>query len=126
MVWIIIGATLLLAVWTWGWIANRPLRDALAKGDAQQIIAAIDRRSTAQQIHTYHRTIRMLWDGYQRETAIAVIRGMATRHDAEKITQYWLHQAIEIEPQLSLAGLEDAFLADHYRPEVAATCGSYG
>lgn len=74
----------------------------------------------------YNRAVRLLWDAYERELAMPVIRELALRHADSRIAQYWLDQAQRVEPELATGHLGRAFLAEHFNAGVAAKCGSAG
>lgn len=80
----------------------------------------------SRQPDAYNRAIRRLWDAYERELAAALVRKLAEHHPEQRITQYWLDQVQQVEPELARRMFEDAFLSKYFRPEVAARCGSFG
>ena len=68
--------------------------------------------------------IQQLWNAYERELALPLIRALALRFPDDRITQYWLDHLKRVEPEL--AAQEEQFLAEYYQPEIAASCGRFG
>ncbi len=95
-------------------------------GDLNALLESLAKRSEAAQPNAYNRVIRRLWDAYQREKAIPLVRALVEKHGEAQIAQYWLQQVRTVEPELAQASFDEAFLAAHHRPEVAATCGPVG
>ena len=56
----------------------------------------------------------------------ASIRELAARYGDARIAQYWLRQALTVEPAISREIFSRAFVTEHYQPEVAAQCGPVG
>ena len=78
------------------------------------------------QPNAYNVAIRSIWDAYQRPLACELVRELGSRHPSARITQYWIKQALEVEPEAARRILGEEFLNDVYRPEVARQCGSFG
>lgn len=95
-------------------------------GSVDVLLESLLRRSPAAQPSAFNRAIRRLWDAYQREKAIPFVRALVEKHGEAQIAQYWLEQVRTVEPELARASFDEAFLAAHHRPEVAATCGPVG
>jgi len=101
--------------------------DRAAKhGDLSGLVEVIQRRPEAVQPTVYNHAIRRLWDGYQRELAVALIRELARNFGPTRIAQYWLQQVQQVEPKLAIEKLGKEFLDTHYLPELAAQCGPVG
>lgn len=102
------------------------LAQARADGDLAPLLAWIDAHGGARRLDAFNRVIRGLWDDYERELATRVIRELGARHAEERIAQYWLDQAQRVEPDLARRLLDREYLAQHFRPEIAARCGQFG
>jgi hypothetical protein len=98
----------------------------LKGGDVAALLKAIGERRPGARPDAYNRAIRRIWDEYQRPAAIPLIRALAEGHGDSRIAQYWLQQVSTVEPELAAASFDEAFMAEHYKPEVAATCGKVG
>lgn len=70
----------------------------------------------------WNQAIDSLWQAYQRDMAARLVVEGARRSDAP-IIQYWLRRFQEVEPELAREHFSEGFLAEHYRPDVAAKCG---
>ena len=99
---------------------------ALAGGELQPLLAAIGERREGARPDAFNRAIRRLWDEYQRERAVPLIRALAEGHKDSLIAQYWLDQLRTVEPELANEALGQEFLSQHYKPEVAKACGPVG
>lgn len=109
----------------------RPSLDTLAQRviktrDLGPLIAAIGRKPKATQPAAYHHAIRRLWEDYDRELAVDLIGELAREFPRERIAQYWLGQAQQVEPKLAQERLGREFLAAHFLPDLAAQCGPAG
>ena len=98
----------------------------LKGGEPGPLLKAIGERRPGARPDAYNRAIRRLWDEYQRPATIPLIRALAEGHGDSRIAQYWLQQVSTVEPELAAASFDEAFMAEHYKPEVAATCGKVG
>ncbi len=74
----------------------------------------------------YQNAIQYLWRNWQRPLAIRLIKAYAFEFSEERICQYWLRQALEIEPSVARMNFDDEFLRTYYQPEVAKTCVATG
>lgn len=99
---------------------------ALESGDLQPLLDAIQKRREGSRPDAFNRAIRRIWDEYQRERAVPLIRALAEGHKESLIAQYWLDQLRNVEPELAREALGDEFLKQHYKPEVAKACGPVG
>jgi type II secretory pathway pseudopilin PulG len=91
-----------------------------------KLFAVIAERREERRPDAYNRAIRRLWDEYQRERAVPLIRALVEGHGESLIAQYWLNQLRTVEPELAHDSLGDEFLSRHVKPEVAAACGPVG
>jgi hypothetical protein len=102
------------------------LAQARANGELAPLLEWIEAHGGPRRLDAFNRVIRGLWDDYERELATRVIRELGARHAEERIAQYWLDQAQRVEPELAARLLDREYLAQHFRPEVAARCGQFG
>ncbi|MFH1533113.1 MAG: hypothetical protein ABIK09_20495 [Pseudomonadota bacterium] len=106
--------------------AHAMLRRAGSTDDLEAVIRNVASLSTAARSLFYQRAINDLWGQFRRDLAVHLIRAFAAAHSSEKIAQYWLKQALEVEPALAQKALDEDFLKVHYRPTVAKQCGLTG
>lgn len=126
MSWILllaVGAFIVAALASFG---GRRLSRAMRNGTVEELVAALEAVPERGRVNAYSRTIQSLWDGYDRERALELIRAFAERFPKEKIAQYWMDKAITVEPKISSRWLDDDFVLRYYEPHVAQKCGTYG
>ena len=102
------------------------VRQAASSGDLGPVLAALKKKRPAAQPTAFNHAIRLLWDVHERQLALELIKELAARHGDARIAQYWLRQALTVEPAISRKVLSRAFVTEHYQPEVAAQCGPVG
>ncbi len=102
------------------------LEKATQSRDVGKVLENISKRSQSQRPNVYNRAIRALWDRYERELAVAIVRELARNHKEARITQYWLKQVQQVEPRLAREQLGEEFYETFFLPELAAQCGSAG
>ena len=127
-VWIALGAAALLAI-VWRSLLpslDRRVDRAVLRQDPAPLIAAIVGTRQGARPDAFNHAIRQLWDRYERALAMPLIRALAEHHPEAKIAQFWLGQAHSVEPELARQFFDAPFLQEHFRPEVAATCGEVG
>ncbi len=71
----------------------------------------------------FQAAIAWLWANWQRPLAAELSVHFAKQHGAEKITQFWVRQVMEVEPLTAQKTFDKKFLEQYYRPEVAKQCG---
>lgn len=103
----------------------RGLVQARATGDVSGLVAAIQASPESSRPTLWDQAIGALWGEYAREAATSLIMAGAQRSDAS-ILQYWIKQVMEVEPEIAEAYFDEEFLANHYHPQVAASCGRCG
>ncbi|MBA2662654.1 MAG: hypothetical protein H0U74_10195 [Bradymonadaceae bacterium] len=103
----------------------RALVQARATGEVAGLVIAIESSPLATRATLWDQTIGSLWGEYAREAATQLILEAAQRSDAA-IVQYWMRRVIEVEPELAEEHFSEEFLAEHFRPEIAAACGRCG
>ncbi len=106
--------------------AHAMLRRARTPDDLDPVIRSIAGLPAAARSLLFQRAINDLWAAYRRDLAIRLIHAFGETHDGEKIAQYWLKQAMEVEPALARKVFDKDFLEAHYRPTVAKECGMTG
>jgi hypothetical protein len=123
----IVAAIVLLVLWSRfaPSPANR-VRQAAKSGDLGPLLAALDKKRPAAQPTAFNQAIRLLWDLGERRLALQLVKELASRHGNARIAQYWLKQALTVEPAISRKVFSRDFVARHYQPEVAAQCGPVG
>ncbi len=109
-----------------GATSNRELSQAMKTGETGPLINAILALRPPLQGDAFHKAIDRLWRGYQRETAVPVIKALAEHHTESRIAQYWLDQLQKVEPELAEETLDDDFMQKNFRPQIAAQCGKFG
>jgi len=102
---------------------SRAIQQAVESGDIAPILAGAEALPQSRRSLYFQTAIKTLWDGWNRPLAVAVIKEFAKKHSDEKICQFWMKQALEIEPVAAQKTLDQGFLKNHYRPEVANCCG---
>jgi len=124
---IVLGVVAAFVLWR---LSSPPLRAALEQARRERSIAplveAVESVRPAARTSHYNHAIRKLWEDYDRALAIELVRELASRHGSSLIAQYWLRQALQVEPDLASRLLPQEFLERHYEPEVAARCGPVG
>jgi hypothetical protein len=128
LVWIVLAVIALLVV-SWKLYdpsITRELEHVKRGGAVEGLQAALSRLSDRAQPSGFNRAIRVLWDAYQREKAIPLIKELARRHPESRISQYWIEQVRSVEPQLASVFFDQKFLETCYQPELAASCGPVG
>jgi hypothetical protein len=99
---------------------------AAKTGDLAPLLEGLEKKSPSAQPTAFNEAIRTLWNAHERRPALELIKELAVRHRDAKITQYWLGQALTIEPEIAVKVYSRTFVAEHYQPEVAAQCGPAG
>ena len=94
-------------------------------GRLDVLIDAIEARPEAEQATQWDQAIGALWRDYAREEAARLVVEAAQRCEAD-VVQYWIRQVAEVEPEIAQEQFSEEFLAEHFRPEVAARCGRTG
>jgi hypothetical protein len=102
------------------------VRRAAKTGDLDPVLEALTQKRPAAQPTAFNHAIRLLWDMDERPLALRLVRELATRNRDARITQYWLREALTVEPAISREIFSRAFVTEHYQPEVAAQCGPVG
>ena len=102
---------------------SRVLDRAVSDNSIAPVLEAVERVPEARRSMYFQQAIAGLWEGFHRKLAVELIREFVARHSDEKITQFWLKQAVEVEPLSARKVLDEEFLKQYYRPEIAQCCG---
>jgi len=127
-IWVGIVTTIVLLV-LWSRFTpsmGKLVRRAARSGDLAPVLAALTRKRPAAQPTAFNQAIRLLWDMDERALALDLVKELAARYGEARIAQYWLKQALTVEPALAHKAFSTDFVTQHYRPEVAAQCGPVG
>lgn len=119
-------AVVVLAGWAWSRLRPNPVAlvpAAVASGDLSPLRAALARSAGPTD---YDQVLKRLWNGYHRAEAAELAKDFASRHRGAAVSQYWLRKVMEDEPGIAAKAFDDAFLAQWYDPQVAASCGKCG
>ncbi|MBN1336113.1 MAG: hypothetical protein JXB39_09145 [Deltaproteobacteria bacterium] len=124
---IVLLAALILAAVLW-MRPGLPARvdKAARTGEIGPVLEAIRKLRPKAQPAAYNVAIRRLWNAWERDLAMQVVRELAEAHADEPVAQYWLRQALTLEPESARRFLDDAFVNGHYDPVKAARCGPVG
>lgn len=105
---------------------NKAVAVAMKTGSIDPIGEAVSALPAGQQVNAINSAITRLWEGWERETAIRMIREVTEHIPEELIVQFWLRRAMEVEPDLAAQYFSDTFLLAYYKPDVARRCGTGG
>lgn len=125
---IALGAAALVA---WLLLARRPsvtreVSRAVSTRDIAPLVTLLSAKPEDTRPTAFNAAVKGLWDRYERGLAARLMRDMASLVAGASIAQYWLKQAIEVEPDIARETFSDEFLSEFYNPEVAARCGKFG
>ncbi len=109
---------------------NNPLEKAVQRTLKAQslspLLAHLDKGDNPALPQMYHRAINRLWTSHEREMATTLVRHLTLAHPQAKISQYWMNQALTIEPVIARENFSDDFLSQYFNPKVASQCGPAG
>lgn len=105
---------------------QRAIEITMKSGDIDPIGEAVSALPAGQQINGINLAITRLWEGWERETAIRMIREVAEHIPDELILQTWLRKAMEVEPDLAQQYFSETFILAYFKPDIARTCGTGG
>ena len=121
---VVIGALVL------GRLAASPIERALVQAsqdkDPTPVLEAIVALKNQNRLGAYNRSIRRFWAAYERELAMPLIKHLAMEFPNQLIAQYWLDRAQSAEPELTEEYLGQDFMAQYFKPRLAAQCGGGG
>ena len=98
------------------------VKQAKTSGEPAPIVEFIERSPAKKHPNLWDQAIGTLWQDYERELALMVMVAAATRSEAP-VVQFWLKNAMEVEPKMAREAFGDEFLEEYFRPRVAAKCG---
>lgn len=98
------------------------LKQTRKSGDISPIVAAVEAAPEKKHPNMWDQAIANLWQSYEREAALAVMMAAAARSEAP-VVQFWLKNAMEVEPKMAEQFFTEEFLEQHFKPDVAASCG---
>ena len=105
---------------------SKEVKKARTTKDVKPVIAAIDNDKTADVATAFNTAIKSLWDGYDRELAMDLIKALLERNDTAPISQQWLQSALSVEPELARKQLGEEFIKAHFHEEIAQQCVGCG
>ena len=105
---------------------SKAVKQARSTKTAKPVIDAIDNNKTVDVATAYNTAIKSLWDGYDREIAMDLIKALLERNDKAAISQQWLQSALSVEPELARKQLGEAFIKAHFHEEIAQQCVGCG
>jgi len=127
--WIIIGVAVIgvvaFSLLSAGGIESRARR-AIKTRELDDVVDYIRGKSGEDKATAFNKAVKLMWDGYERALAAALVRRLAPEMGDVRIVQYWLKQVLEIEPEIATESFDDEFVDQCYRPDVARKCGSFG
>ena len=128
VIWIVVAVAALLLVLrrVLAPSIDRAVARAIRDRDAAPLVQAILGMSLAAQPDAFNHAIRRLWDAYERDVTPPLIMALVEHHGESAIAQYWLAQVQGVEPELAQEAIGEEFLKAHFRPQVAASCGTGG
>jgi hypothetical protein len=96
---------------------------AAESGSVEELVKAAATLPYKRRSMFFQAAIAWLWNNWQRPLAAELSVHFAKQHGAEKITQFWVRQVMEVEPLTAQKTFDKRFLEQYYRPEVAKQCG---
>lgn len=105
---------------------ERAVQIAEKTGDLTAIEESLQGLTHERIVTSLHWAIKSLWDAYERETAVRLIKEVTETIPDEDIVQFWMRKSLEIEPELAREYMDQGFLLAYFKPQVAARCGTGG
>jgi hypothetical protein len=100
--------------------------DAIARarqtGEIDGLVEIVEAHPPDKRATKWDHVLGELWQAYARREAAKLVVEAAQRSD-DTILQYWIRQVLEVEPDIAQEVFTEAFLEEHFRPDVAARCG---
>lgn len=122
---LLIAAVVVVLKWFGSSELEKALKIARATGSVTAVIAAVETAPEGRHPTLWDQAIGTLWREYRREEAFEVMIAAAQRSEAS-IVQYWLKNAMEVEPEMAAEKFDEEFLMKYFKPSVAASCGRCG
>ena len=123
------GLALILLIWfinSRGPSLPKLVSESVRDEDISPLMVAVAGLPIKRRPFFFQEAIEMLWNSWHRVLATELIKEFVTMHPDDKIGQYWVQQAMDIEPETAKGILDDNFITSYYRQEIAATCGPAG
>ena len=105
---------------------SKEVKRARTTKDVKPVIEAIDNDKSADVATVFNTAIKSLWDGYDRDLAMDLIKALLERNDKAPISQQWLQSALSVEPELARKQLGEEFIKAHFHEEIAQQCVGCG
>ncbi len=99
---------------------------AIKEEDISPLMVAIASLPMKKRPSFFQQAIEMLWNGWHRVLAAELIREFVTMHPDDRLGHYWIQKVLEVEPEAAEEVLDDDFIENFYRQDLAATCGPAG
>lgn len=127
----IAGAVIIfIAVLVWfskmGGSLEKAVAEARKTKEIKPIIEAIDADKAGDEVTNFNVAIKTLWDAYERELAMDLIRELLERNDKAPIAQKWLQDALSVEVELARKQLGKDFIDAHFHEDIAQGCVGCG
>ena len=123
---VVIALAILIMFSSKGKSLGKLISEARKTGDIKPIVEAIEADKTGDQPTSYNVAIKTLWDGYERELAMGLIRELLERYDTTPIAQKWLQDALGVEPELARKVMGKDFIDAHFHEAIAQGCAGCG
>lgn len=126
-IWVALGTVVVgfVAAGARGDQIKRAMKVARRTGEVADLVAAIEATPGKDRATRWDQAISDLWQGYHREAAAKLVVEAVQRSDAD-IIHYWIQRVLEVEPEVAADVFTREFIADYFRPQVAARCGKAG
>ena len=105
---------------------SSPIKQARKAKDPTPLIEELAKKGEPARPTSFNRTFQQLWEAYDRDLAAQFLKASIPLMADARIVQYWIKQIMEVEPEISEELFDPDFLALHYRPDIAASCGKFG
>lgn len=99
---------------------------AITTGDLEPLVDHVAQEPESTRPTVFDQATRTLWDRFERPLAARFVRQSAEFVATATITQYWIRQMLEVEPDIANDTFDSGFLGQMYDPELAARCGKKG
>ena len=105
---------------------TRAVETAISTADVKPVAEHVDGVPLASRHTAFDQAMRNLWERYERGLAARLARATAKPIATALVTQYWIKQILEVEPDVGREVFDDGFLEEVYHPDIAARCGRFG
>lgn len=94
-------------------------------GSPSPVLAVVSQAPDDKRPDLLNQAISGLWQSYDRRKAALLVKEAVQVSNAT-VLQYWMNQVLEVEPDIAEDVFDQAFIDQHYNPEVAERCGPSG